>query len=202
MLISRFRFALVFSLIAMFVVACTPEDGDTGPVGPVGPPGPAGGGPQGPAGEDGVDGKDGNANVSSTFYTVQSTDWTGSSVKVYSINAPELTQSVVDSGAVIVYQKVDTATTIDGQWSTLPHSFMATLNSQSGPVAVEFTIRASYDVGVLDLSVINSYSANVSFTNTFPGTRSFKVVVIPPAAMIDGVDHGDFEALEAIYGLE
>lgn len=197
MLISRFRFALVFSLIAMFVVACTPEDGDTGPVGPVGPPGPAGGGPQGPAGEDGedgVDGKDGNANVQAYNYTVMISDWTPGEILRDTLNVLEITQEVVDNGAVILYQRRTDSTT----WEVMPHSYIAFLGGQP----TTLTFQYGYNIGQLFLSGMNSLNANVTPGPVYPGNRSFKIVVIPPAAMIDGVDHSDYETLEAVYGIE
>lgn len=189
MLISRFRFALVFSLIAMFVVACTPEDGDTGPVGPVGPPGPAGGGPQGPAGEDGedgVDGKDGNANVQAYTYTVLASDWSNLTngtifVSRDTLLVPDVTSEVISGGTVQVFRKPGSGSS----WFALPYSSFAV------------NYLTSHSVGEVQLEINRTDGQQVQMADA-----EFKVVVIPPAAMIDGVDHGDFEALEAIYGLE
>ena len=49
----------ILSMAVLFLVACTPEDGDTGPAGPVGPEGPIGPAGQGDPGQDGQDGVDG-----------------------------------------------------------------------------------------------------------------------------------------------
>jgi len=191
MLISRFRFALVFSLIAMFVVACTPEDGDTGPVGPVGPPGPAGGGPQGPAGEDGedgVDGKDGNANVQAYVFTVLNSDYdiyTNQTQTFYmhrdTLSLSEIDLEVVDDGTVQLFRRTPSSSV----WSAMPY--------YRGGLAYNF----SYEIGEIQIEVSYNNSAPIGV-----GDSEFKVVVIPPAAMIDGVDHSDYEALEAVYGIE
>ncbi len=59
-------------------------------------------------GPPGPDGKDGNANVKTMNITIESSKWSGG----YSgydalVDCPIITQSVIDSGAVMCYLKVD-----------------------------------------------------------------------------------------------
>lgn len=74
-----------------------------------GPPGPAG-----PAGTNGTNGKDGNANVVSGTVTVS--NWTYDEPVYYAdIHSASITQSVLNTGAVLVYAKL-----ADNVWTQLP----------------------------------------------------------------------------------
>lgn len=185
MKISKFRFGLVLSMIALMAVACTPEDGDTGPVGPVGPPGPSGGGPQGPPGEDG---KDGNANVQAYVFTVLNSDYSvyANSTQSFfmhrdTIDLNEVTLDVINNGTVQLFRK----TPSDIPWIAMPY-YRGGISYNFSKVVGEIQIEASYN---------NSSPINI-------GDSEFKIVVIPPAAMIEGVDHSNYQALQAVYGLE
>ena len=192
MLISRFRFALVFSLIAMFVVACTPEDGDTGPVGPVGPPGPAGGGPQGPAGEDGedgVDGKDGNANVQAYIHSVDTNEWvTNGKYQEAVLTVPEITNEVYSQGTVLLFQKFVS----DNAWEAMPYSNTIQISQTQ---YANYFIRFSYTTGQVTVRAYLDIAAQLSF----PEEIEFKVVVIPPAMFIEDMDYRNHEVLDALY---
>jgi len=74
-------------------------------------------GEQGPAGTNGTNGKDGNANVVSGTVTVST--WTYSD-PVYYANIPSqsITQSIINTGAVLVYAKL-----ADNVWTQLPLTF-------------------------------------------------------------------------------
>lgn len=195
----------IVSMAVLFLVACTPEDGDTGPAGPVGPEGPIGPAGQGDPGQDGVDGRDGTdgrdgvANISVMTYTVASTSWIGNAVKEHKLAIPEINQSVVDNGTVQVFQ---TTTPTNPLWQALPFNYVIGLNSPSGVVTAQINIQYGYKTDSLNLTVNNSLGANISGSANFPGDRTFKVVVIPPAAKIAGFEPKTFEELQMVYGLK
>jgi hypothetical protein len=113
-------------------------------------------GPQGPAG---------NANVSSTIFTVNPTEWvaSGTTYRV-SFTVPALTQAVLDRGSVQVYYS--NATDV---WLATP---IVTVVSNVTQVWQPF-----YFVGSVRIDVGN-------FDGRLPanpgGPVKFKVVVIPP----------------------
>ncbi|WP_205783271.1 hypothetical protein [Flagellimonas allohymeniacidonis] len=92
----------VFVLGALLFVSCSTEDGETGPAGPAGPAGPQGAqGDQGPQGEQG---DPGTANVIFSGWIDSEFDAniiaTSSS---FSIDAPDLTEAILNEGVVLVY---------------------------------------------------------------------------------------------------
>ncbi len=174
------------SMALLFLVACTPEDGKEGDVGPVGPEGPIG-----PKGDD--------VNINSFTFSVASTDWTGTATKADTLSLPFISQEVVDDGIVQIYQ---TTTPGTPSWGALPYSYIVVLNSAGGPVAAEVTVQAEYGVGEVYLSVINSLGADITVGPTFPGDRTFKVVIIPPTSKIEGVNHENYEEVEMVYGIK
>lgn len=171
--------ALVALSMSIVMVSCAGDDGEQGPAGPAG-----------------------NANVNSNEYLVNSSDWTGTNIKRDTIAVSAITQSVVDNGAVLVYHKSEMSTSSDSTWSALPYSYNITLNSGQQQIAAIITIRAAIEVGEVQLSAINSLNANITGSPTFPGDRSFKVVVIPSASLVEGVDVNDYEQVSAVYGIQ
>lgn len=163
--------ALVALSMSIVMVSCAGEDGEQGPAGPAG-----------------------NANVNSSNYTVMMADWTPGNTLRDTLSVPAITQSVVDNGAVHVYQKRTDSTS----WEALPYSYIAFL----GGNPTTLTFQAGYNVGELHLSGINSINANVTPNAVYPGDRDFKVVVIPSASMIEGVDPTDYEQVSAVYGIQ
>lgn len=83
---------LAFLSLALFISSCTKE-GDIGPAG-----------------------KDGNANVSSKYYTVSSWSVPAAGSIYTDIANSDITQSVIDSGSVMVYLNVNNA------WTPLPYN--------------------------------------------------------------------------------
>ena len=75
---------------------------------------------EGKQGEQGVAGRDGNANVSSYTFDVYAGDWSSNSVFLYN---PNITQSIVNSGAVQVYME---SSPYSGIWAALPLSISGT----------------------------------------------------------------------------
>lgn len=115
-LLSLLAFAIVF-----IAVSCTKEgpegpagatgtQGPTGAGGPAGPTGPIG--PNGPTGPTGPTGPAGTANVIySPWSLVSAANWSapinefGKIVRIYSLTAPGVTSSIINTGVVIVYHR-------------------------------------------------------------------------------------------------
>jgi hypothetical protein len=93
------KFNLLISAIAVagscLLNSCG-KDGETGPSGT-----------NGAAGTNGTNGTNGNANVKTTILTVLSADWSGTALNKSTgvLSAPNITQSILDSGLVLVYVK-------------------------------------------------------------------------------------------------
>lgn len=174
-------------IVGSILTACTAKDGEDGPVGPVGPEGAIG--PAGEGGEDGV------ANLSVSTLTVPSSAWTGGTIKEFSAPLSDIDQDVMDNGTVQVFQ---TQTPANPTWDALPYSYLVGINGQP----VQVTVQYSYKLDSLKLSVMNSGAFNITSSATYPGDRTFKVVVVPPVDKIDGLDYSDYEAVEMVYGLE
>lgn len=181
------NFPLMILLFAIgLITACVAEDGDTGPVGPVGPPGPANGpaGPRGPAGEDG------NANVQAYIFTVDTADWsTSNAFSDASINVSQITQEVFDDGTVQVFRGGT-----NGEWQALPYTSLVGLQ---GGGATTFHYEYTFNVGVVNLRTFTGIGA------PFPPSSNlqFKIVVIPPAMMVEEMDYNNHEMLQAVYGI-
>ena len=129
-------------------------------------------------GFDGFDGRDGVANIQSNTYFVGTGDWNTTSFGAeVNVSNPAITADVVATGLVQAYFSLD-ANPNTRRWIALPY----------------------YDF---------SYSYGQGFT-TFehydnPGSPDdlwYKVVVIPQAARIDGLNLNDYEAVSTVYGLE
>ena len=172
----------VVSISALLLTSCVPEDGETGPAGPVGAQGAFG-----PAGQDGTNGSDGNDGtngndgvngttaVTSWDYTILGTDWNqGRSVR----ELVDITSRVVEGGVVQVYRQTVSTIFSDTIWAGLP---------------VE-----PFGFGFKQDSI-------VFMTPGFSGasfTSVFRVIVIPPAVKITGVDITLYDNAKMIYGLE
>lgn len=156
------------------------------------------------AGEDGETGPAGNANVKSSNGEVAITDWTAGAVLTDTLMVPEVTQNVVDNGAVMVYLKVD-GDTINDNWQALTYTRAITGLSISGhPAQVEMSIEYGYNVGMVMLSVKNNINQDLTAVLQAypPNDYLFKVVVIPSASLIEGVDVNDYEQVSTVYGIE
>ena len=148
-----------------------------GPVGPEGPQGPQGirgaqgekgdKGDQGNDGKDGQDGEDGNANIVSRNITLYYTDFyvfvNGTTrVEQARYNMPEITQEVVDAGAVLTYLQVDTNT------SREYHSITA------------FNAAAGHEVGRFYFSLFSDYVFDSPRAGSWHGSVLKIVIVYPP----------------------
>lgn len=182
-------------IAALTLVACSPEDGETGPAGPIGPEGqigPAGDdGRDGLDGVDGVDGKDGVANIETYTFFVDSATWNGpngSSIN-NSINVPQITAEIVERGTIQVFQTSDNTNPQSTSWRAVPYTNAV------------FSYSYSYNVGIIDLILTVTVNGSAP-TLAAARDHTYKVVIIPPAALLEGVDYDDYQAVKMIYGLE
>ncbi len=152
------RIIFYFTILAtVFMFSCTKE----GKVGP-----------QGPAGINGTNGTDGNANVHSYTYNGASANWALSAPNYYcDLTVPEITQSIIDNGAVLVYLSNGS-----GGWLALP--FVQWYNGYG------HQYNAVISVGAIRIWVSDSDLTQASN----PGTVSFKVVVMDGVTLPKNVD--------------
>ena len=136
--------------------------------------------------KEGPAGADGNANVVSTTFT--SSAWTFNSPSwMLSYNYPAITQEIINTGAVLVYIRVNNS------YNQLPLTFY-----QSSDYST--TIEVSNSVG--GVNIFWTDSDLVQPIN--PGTQTFKVVVIAASAKIQnpGVDYSNYEDVESAFNLK
>lgn len=119
-------------------------------------------------GETGPAGANGNANVQSSVYYVSSYSTSGN-ILYTNIFVSDLTQDIVDNGAVLVYME-----TSSGAYSQLP-----------------ITLAASSTVDLLIEPIHSAYNVQVqfSFSNNLlpgnPGLTKFKIVTIQGREMLE-----------------
>lgn len=135
--------------------------------------------------EAGPPGADGVANISAHSFVTNTNAWAAdnsSNVLIYQHTIPEITEDVVQSGAVLAYLGDGTG----DLWIAMPLS----------------TLGIDFVFGYYESNV----EINVSLSNgempSNPGGQEFKVVIIPPAQRISTVDHQDYEQVQHAYGLK
>ena len=199
--ILKTKFVLL-ALVIVFTFSCS-EDGAVGP--------------QGSAGKDGVDGQDGNANVvSSDWFTPSSytlsTGFGGIKLLEHDQEATEITQEIIDSGAVLVYGKLNGY--ISSVW---PKDQVALL-----PIMLTYGSIPHIDTWLAILSEGNikiRYTNNNNTHNSITASYSFRYIVIPSSSsssgkMSDnsfesianyhanaGIDINNFDEVLAYYGI-
>jgi hypothetical protein len=129
-------------------------------------------------GSDGFDGRDGVANIQTSTYFVGITDWniTSFGAEVNVTNA-DITANVVSTGLVQAYFSLD-SNPAARRWIALPY----------------FDFGYSYYEG---FTTFESYDNSGS-----PDDLWYKVVVIPQSAKIEGLNLNDYEAVQAVYGID
>ena len=152
-------YIFLFIAAVAFISSCSKE-GPTGPQGPQGVEGPQG--PSGDQGIQGIPGQDGNANVHSYTYDVFTSDWNQVAPNYgVDLSVPEITQSILDDGAVLVYLSNGS-----GGWMPLPYT------SWYSGYARLYKANILYEdvtIWVLDSDLTQTPN---------PGDRTFKIVVI------------------------
>ena len=128
-------------------------------------------------GFDGFDGRDGIANIQSSTYFVGVGDWNTTSFGAeVNVSNPSITADVISTGLVQAYFSLDPNPTTR-RWIALPY----------------FDFGYSY---FKDFVTFEHYDNPGS-----PDDLWYKVVVIPQAAKIEGVNLNDYEAVSTVYGL-
>gem|GEM_PF-1614656 len=196
------RLKKTFSIVSMavlFLVACSPEDGDTGPAGPVGPEGaigPAGqdgtNGTNGTSGTNGNDGANGASSVVSSVFFVDSASWTNPTTVngiVNSINVPAITSNIVENGVVLLYQTTDNSIPTATNWTAVPYTDGI------------FSYLFSYAPGIVNLKITVTINGS-SPTLGAASDHTYRVVVITPGAKIAGFDPHSYNEVKMVYGLE
>ncbi len=148
----------VFTLLSAVIYGCTKE----GPTGPAGADG-----------ADGADGQDGTANVIYSSWTYfSSSDWSeltndyGKYVRIYSTTSDDITQSVIDSGLVMVYVKFVGATSP----MPLPLSMCITKSSLQ---------HLNFRLSTSTLKIVFFDIEDNDDPGTFSGTNSYRYIIIP-----------------------
>lgn len=181
----RTRFLRCLAVVAAIaLVAC---EGDTGPTGPQGPAGSDGAeGPAGPVGPEGPEGPPGTANVIYSDWlprpVVSDTTVDGTNLTIAHLEAPELSQEILDDGTVLVYMRFSS-----GVWQ-LPY----TSHAGGAPNTLDFIAQ------VEDIILTRFRHDNGSVT--IGTTVDFRYVLIP-GGVPAGMDVVDYSAVKAYFAI-
>ena len=94
---------------------------------------------------------------------------------------PEIDAAVMDSGTVQLFTKEST----NNNWNAMPYF----RNGQA----------YNYAIGTGEVPIEISYNDTAAIS--IPES-DYKVVVIPPASMLLGVDYNNFDELKSVYGIQ
>lgn len=166
---------LCVAILAFTIVSC--KKGDPGPAGATGPAGPAGA--AGPAGPAGADGSSGAASVIYSDW-FQPTSYTKDTVYgIWGFNyiqpATAVTQSVLDSGTVLVYAMLlqyNTTLWPSTQVAPLP----VTLTYMSGGTTEMDTWSGLASLGQVKIRFVNNQNAYKNYNST---KNKFRYIIIP-----------------------
>lgn len=145
-------------------------------------------GPEGPQGPPGEDGKDGNANVVSITKTIGTNDWSPEGTAevdllyYVEISIPEITNSIVQDGLVVVFASEPSSGTFIALPMTILGSYFHTTYSyafQLGKVVIE----------VQD-SDMNTYRPENNI--------EFKIVVIDGSVNITGLNLKEYSIIKEL----
>ena len=163
------------AVLLLLAVAGCEIDATTGPEGPPGPPG-----------------APGNANVFTLNFTFSMVDAIiNDNVASVQFDAPDVSPSVVDEGAVLMFFREQ------GTWTAMPYVF-----AYESPdlAAVDYTVNLGFGYEVDFLEVFYEASTDAIDLTDQPD-RQIKAVVIDgfPFGKTD-VDLTDYEAVKAYFG--
>ena len=139
-------------------------------------------------GKDGVDGAPGpkgdtgNANVIATnTVTVNSGNWVPNGNYYYCpLTVNGITQDVVNSGSVMVYEQNG------AYWNALPYTFGI--------------LTRTFYFGLQSTTIFYQNTDNSQTTN--PGTKTFRIVIIPSSARVTGLNYNDYNQVAEFYNLD
>lgn len=163
--------------VAIIVFGCSKDgvDGATGPAGPVG-----------------ATGAPGNANVISIGpFNASANNWASANSNSFwylSLNVPEITQSITNTGTISVFEAVkDSGGNILG-YKSIPYT--------GGVIATYFDFSNGF------VNIYKSTSNGSAINN--PGNMTYRVVVIPAAYRTanKNVDWNNYEEVEKIINLK
>ena len=164
----------IIALISLTFSACQKE----GPMGPEGP--------QGPAGEDATN------SISSYYYTIFEDEWETFGDPgigfgfIGAMDFPEITEDVLNYGAVLVYLYQD------GSLYSLPTTFV---NAEDGGYLA--TIWTTLQLGQVLVTFQDSDGATIN-----PGEQEFKVVIIEGGILIpEGLNLKDYKEVKEYFNL-
>ena len=168
---------IVLFLTFLLLTSCNKE----GPVGPKGDPGSEGA--PGPVGQDGIKGDDGAQGPAGTANVIYS-NWlavdfkaTGFGNFIALVNAPKITQEVLDMGLVVMYMKVN------GKVVQLPSTDLLVVNFSLS--VGQFTLNSNYELDD-------------------PNYYKYRYVIIPgseSARMSQDTDFDDYSAVCHEFGI-
>ena len=178
-------------MATILFTSCKGPQGDIGPAGPKGDTGTTGAtgatGPKGDTGATGATGASGSGGGTSTTSNVFYSNWlsvqfTGFDEFSATINAPKITQEILDKGTVLTYAKSN----VTGNVIPLP---FAALNGTTRTTVV-------YNLG----KVLLGANFNAS-------SQTYRYIIIPAGTSIGAgrkvsIDFSNYEAVKDFYGLK
>lgn len=155
-------------------------------------------GDAGPTGPQGIQGNQGNANVHSKIFSI--TSWTWQTIPVFTpswqggVTDNDITQSIIDSGAVMVYCDFGSSSSGAATWNAFPLS-------EYGGSGVIYSWN--YSCSVNQIGVI--YSRNNTTQPTVPASNyKYKVVAISASVLSSNpnLNWKDYEEVKAKLNLQ
>ena len=173
------KFPRIFTLIAVLALAFAACEG---PIGPAGPPG-----------FDGLDGLDG-VQASSIQYEVLASDWEDVGTpgengffRALDISVPEITQTIEESGLVLVYYRL----LDENPWIFLPQTFVS-----HDPAFTE-VFDFVYETGFVTLL---SSSTDRDAT---PHEGTVRIIIAPGVPVTKtAINYHNYEEVKEIFGLK
>ena len=173
------KFPRIFTLIAVLALAFAACEG---PIGPAGPPG-----------LDGFDGIDG-VQASSIQYEVIATDWQDVGLpgedgffRALDLSVPEITQSIEESGLVLVYYR----SLDEDPWTFLPLTFVS--HSPAFTEVFDFV----YETGFVTLLSSSTDRDGTAYEGTV------RIIVAPGVPVTKkAINFHNYEEVKEIFGLK
>jgi len=171
--------------LGLLLTSCKkPEKGDKGDTGASGATGATGA--TGLTGATGASGTNGNANVTSVTLSVTAWTWdaTNSQRTATFSSLSVLTPSVVNNGAVLLYQLLGT--------SYIPI-----------PVTVKISPTVQeHDYYIYDIGILQIYIEYSDFSDPNPPPATYKLITIPPAIIKPNVNVKNYAEVIKAYNLQ
>ena len=170
--------SILFLVIIATIIGCRKE-------GIQGEPGTAG-----INGTNGTNGTNGNANVKSDTFTVYASQWVPTTDHIYfNKNSSLISQSIVDSGGVMLYMQP----TSSNYWQALPYTIVYSSY-------LDF-FSFGHDTGKIRIQVTNDLGSGVLSSVS---TMKFKVIVFSSSALLSNphIDFNDYYQVKGAFNLK